>query len=66
MQHNILVIGGKGKTGRRVAETLNEMGHQVRIGSRNGSPAFDWDDPSTYAAALRGMDRAYIVYYPDL
>lgn len=66
MRHNILVIGGTGKTGRRVVEQLNQLGHQVRIGSRSSSPGFDWEDSSTYAAALRGMDRAYIVYYPDL
>ena len=66
MKHNILVIGGTGKTGRRVVEGLKELGHTVRIGTRKNDPAFDWDDPSTFAPALRGMDRAYIVYYPDL
>jgi uncharacterized protein YbjT (DUF2867 family) len=66
MKQNVLVIGGTGKTGRRVVERLNEMGHNVKIGSRNGTPAFNWEDASSYARALRGMDRAYIVYYPDL
>lgn len=66
MTHNILVIGGTGKTGRRVANGLTELGHNVRIGTRRNEPKFDWDDPSTFAPALRGMDRAYIVYYPDL
>lgn len=66
MKHNILVIGGTGKTGHRVVEGLTQQGHQVRVGSRNGAPAFDWEDPSTYAPALKDMDRAYIVYYPDL
>lgn len=66
MTHNILVIGGTGKTGSRVVENLTKLGHDVTIGSRNGNPAFDWEDPSTYAPALEGMDRAYIVYYPDL
>jgi len=66
MTHNILVIGGTGKTGSRVVENLSKLGHNVTIGSRNGSPAFDWDNPSTYAPALKGIDRAYIVYYPDL
>lgn len=66
MKQNILVIGGTGKTGRRVAEGLSQSGHNVKIGSRKGSPAFDWEDYSTFAPALRGMDRAYIVYYPDL
>ena len=66
MKHNILVIGGTGKTGRRVVEGLNELGHEVRIGSRSSSHEFNWEDPDSYAPALRGMDRAYIVYYPDL
>ncbi|OEK07221.1 NmrA family NAD(P)-binding protein [Roseivirga misakiensis] len=66
MKHNILVIGGTGKTGRRVVENLSKQGHHVSIGGRKSSPAFDWEDPSTYAEALKGMDRAYIVYYPDL
>ena len=63
---NILVIGGTGKTGRRVVKKLNRLGHNVRIGTRNNTPAFDWDDPETYTQALKGMDKAYIVYYPDL
>lgn len=66
MKHNILVIGGTGKTGHRVVKGLNKLGHNVRVASRKGSPAFDWEDPSTFAPALKGMDRAYIVYYPDL
>lgn len=66
MTHNISVIGGTGKTGRRVVEGLNQMNQHVRVGSRSSDPAFDWSDPSTYAPALKGMDRAYIVYYPDL
>lgn len=66
MQNNILVIGGTGKTGHRVVEGLNKLNHHVRIGSRNSEIPFDWEDPSTYAPALKGMDRAYIVYYPDL
>lgn len=66
MKHNILVIGGTGKTGRRVVEGLTQLGHKVSIGTRRNDPAFDWADPSTFAQALKGMDRAYIVYYPDL
>ncbi|QCK14274.1 NmrA family NAD(P)-binding protein [Mangrovivirga cuniculi] len=66
MKHNILVIGGTGKTGSRVVENLTKLGHNVTIGSRSGSPAFDWEDFNTFEPALRGMDRAYIVYYPDL
>ena len=66
MKDNILVIGGTGKTGRRVVKGLKELGHHVRAAGRNTSPAFDWNQPETYAGALKDMDRAYIVYYPDL
>jgi len=66
MKHNILVIGGTGKTGRRVVEGLTQEGHNVRVASRKNEPVFDWEDVSTYRQALQGMDRAYIVYYPDL
>jgi uncharacterized protein YbjT (DUF2867 family) len=61
-----LVIGGTGKTGRRVAEKLSAQGRQVRIGSRTGEPPFDWNEPATWDAALAGVDRVYVTYYPDL
>ena len=64
--NNILVIGGTGKTGRKVAEGLKQRNQNVRIGSRNGSPSFEWEDPSTWPKALEGMDKVYIVFYPDL
>ena len=66
MKKNILEIGGTGKTGRLVVENLTKQGHNVRLGTRKNSPTFDWDKPETFAEALQGMDRAYIVYYPDL
>ena len=66
MKHNILVIGGTGKTGRRVAINLALLGHNVRVVGRQTNPIFDWEHPETYDAALKDMDRAYIVYYPDL
>ncbi len=66
MTSNILVIGGTGKTGKRVVKNLTDRGHNVRIGGRNNDTAFDWEGPSSNAPALKDMDRAYIVYYPDL
>ena len=66
MKDNILVLGGKGKTGRKVAERLTKLSHNVRIGSRSESPAFDWQDTSTWPAALKGMDKVYITFQPDL
>ena len=61
-----LVLGGTGKTGRRVAERLQARSVPVRIGSRSGEPPFDWDKPETWAPALQGMSSAYISYYPDI
>ncbi|WP_443065914.1 NmrA family NAD(P)-binding protein [Streptomyces sp. NBC_00503] len=61
-----LVIGGTGKTGRRVAEKLTALGRPVRIGSRSGVPAFDWTEPASWGPALEGVDRVYVTYYPDL
>jgi len=61
-----LITGGTGKTGRRVAERLRDRGHAVRIGSRDGSPAFDWEDRDTWPAALEGATAAYVAFYPDL
>jgi len=65
-QNNILVIGGTGKTGRKVAQKLTQLGHHVRIGSRNGVPKFDWENSNTWLDALAGMDKAYITFQPDL
>lgn len=62
----ILVIGGTGKTGRRVANRLAEKGLPVRIGSRSASPAFDWQRPESWDASLDGVRAAYITYYPDI
>src|SRR5215218_2642094 len=61
-----LILGGTGKTGRRVVERLAARGLLVRIGSRTGEPPFDWEDQTTWAPALRGMAAAYISCQPDL
>jgi uncharacterized protein YbjT (DUF2867 family) len=60
-----LVLGGTGKTGRRVAARLGARGLPVRVGSRSGQPPFDWDDQSTWTPVLQGVRAAYIPY-PDL
>src|ERR671912_418047 len=61
-----LVLGGTGKTGRRVAARLQARGLPVRIGSRSGEPPFDWEKPDTWASALEGVSAAYVSYYPDV
>lgn len=62
----ILVLGGTGKTGRRVVQRLEARGLPVRVGSRSGTPPFDWEDQSTWAPALEGVGSVYLTYYPDL
>lgn len=61
-----LVLGGTGKTGRRVAERLWDRGVPVRLGSRSGAPPFDWTVPGTWAAALEDVAAVYVSFYPDL
>jgi uncharacterized protein YbjT (DUF2867 family) len=65
-QKPTLVLGGTGKTGRRVVERLRARGLPVRVGSRSGEPPFDWEDRSTWAPALEGVGSVYLTYYPDL
>ncbi|MEV7415149.1 NmrA family transcriptional regulator [Streptomyces sp. NPDC089919] len=63
----ILVTGGTGKTGRRVARLLEDRGLPVRIGSRSAAERpFDWEDPGTWGPALDGVGAVYLAYAPDL
>jgi uncharacterized protein YbjT (DUF2867 family) len=61
-----LVLGGTGKTGRRVAERLRKRGLPTRVGSRSGEVPFDWEDHTTWAPALGDVGSVYVSYYPDL
>ncbi|MGE8064648.1 NmrA family transcriptional regulator [Pseudomonas sp. NPDC089569] len=65
-QQPVLILGATGKTGRRIAARLEALGQPVRLGSRQATPSFDWEDRSTWAAALDGVRAAYICYQPDL
>ncbi|SDT18499.1 NAD(P)H-binding protein [Microlunatus soli] len=63
----VLVLGGTGKTGRRIADRLDRRNDvTVRIGSRSAPVPFDWTDAGTWAAALAGVDAVYLSYQPDL
>lgn len=62
----ILIIGKNGKTGSRVVQRLEELGHATRGVSRSTTPSFDWENPKTWAQALAGTSRAYVTYQPDL
>jgi uncharacterized protein YbjT (DUF2867 family) len=67
----VLVTGGTGKTGGALAELLRRRDVVVRVGSRHPAPGrpdavrFDWDDATTYAPALHGTDRVYLVPPPS-
>lgn len=61
-----LVIGGTGKTGSRIVRRLKDRDVPVRVGSRSGSPAFDWNVPEGWAACLDGVESVYITYASDL
>ncbi|MFF3752717.1 NAD(P)H-binding protein [Streptomyces sp. NPDC002018] len=61
----VLVLGGTGKTGRRLVDQLQERGANVRAASRSGRTRFDWDDRNTWEPALQGVDAAYLVDMQD-
>ncbi len=61
----VLVTGGTGHTGGKIAARLGELGVAVRTASR-GSVAgdhvrFDWAETATHEAALVGVTRVYLV-----
>jgi uncharacterized protein YbjT (DUF2867 family) len=60
------VLGGTGKTGRRVVQRLEARGIPVRLGTPSATPPFDWTDEATWPAALDGVGSVYVTYYPDL
>ncbi|RKS08487.1 uncharacterized protein YbjT (DUF2867 family) [Nocardiopsis sp. Huas11] len=63
----VLVTGGTGKTGSALVGLLRGDGVPVRVAGRHPSGddpdavRFDWNDPTTHPAALRGMDRVFLV-----
>jgi uncharacterized protein YbjT (DUF2867 family) len=63
----VLVTGGTGKVGSALVELLRGRGVPVRVAGRTPSPGdpdavrFDWHDPATHPAALRGVDRIFLV-----
>lgn len=72
MKRDILVTGGRGKTGREVVRQLLDVPN-VRVRSGTSRPsggdavavAFDWHDRSTWREATAGVDAIYLVR-PDL
>jgi hypothetical protein len=62
----ILVIGATGKTGSRIAKSLEDKGISIRRGSRSAPVPFDWDKAETWGPALDGVSAAYVSYFPDI
>ncbi|SHF83240.1 NmrA family NAD(P)-binding protein [Streptoalloteichus hindustanus] len=60
-QSPILVTGGTGKTGRRVAARLRALDVPVRVASRSAPVRFDWADEATWGPALSGVGAVYLV-----
>jgi ergot alkaloid biosynthesis protein len=64
----VLITGGKGKTGRRVASRLTATGIDIVIATRTPDGPwerrFDWADPSS-ASAFDGCDAVYLVAPTD-
>jgi uncharacterized protein YbjT (DUF2867 family) len=60
--NRILLLGATGKTGSRVARKLTDLGISTRTAARKGADIrFDWNEPSMFAAALRGVSGVYLV-----
>lgn len=61
----ILVTGGKGKTGRRLVDRLQGAGHSPRVATRSpavpGDVRFDWGDPGSLKDAFAGIRSVYLV-----
>lgn len=66
IDNTVLVLGGTGKTGRRVVERFTKRDVPVRVGSRSGTPPFDWENSPTWASVLQDVGAVYITYQPDL
>lgn len=69
--NHILITVSTGTVGKLLAEQLAQTGERVRAGTRDParrSPArgvepvrFDFRDPATFAAALDGVDRVFVL-----
>ncbi|MFS1303214.1 SDR family oxidoreductase [Streptosporangium longisporum] len=57
----ILVLGGTGTVGSRVADRLRDAGHDVRVATRHAEFRFDWSAPGTWRPALEGVRTMYVL-----
>ena len=65
MSDEILLTGGTGTTGRRLASRLRVRGLAPRVATRTpsgeGQIRFDWSDPATFDDAFRDVRAVYLV-----
>lgn len=66
--NQVLVLGAGGNVGRPLVQALLAQGESVKAASRSGAAVegatgvvFDYAKPETFAAALEGVDRAYLM-----
>ena len=75
MTREVLVTGARGKTGREVVNQLRHL-HDLTVRAGSSKPdaeptrtvrpvAFNWHNPATWQAAIRGADAIYLMR-PDL
>ena len=75
MSEQVLVIGATGSVGGEVVTLLSRMGEKVRAATREPATArsphsavefveFDLERPQTFAAALDGVDRVFLIARP--
>ncbi|MDT3429140.1 uncharacterized protein YbjT (DUF2867 family) [Paenibacillus forsythiae] len=65
----ILITGGNGKTGSRIAKRLMELGYSVRTAGRGKASSasiqdhmqFEWNDAASYDRVLSNVDKIYLV-----
>ena len=63
MNNRILVLGATGNVGRILVQTLQTAGETVIAASRS-TTGFDYTSPATFAPALEGVDRVFLVTPP--
>ena len=68
-QPQVLVTGGTGKTGRRIAAQLRARGLRPRIATRtpaqDDQARLDWNEPETFGPALAGVEAVYLLAPTD-
>lgn len=60
----ILVLGSSGLVGGGVVEALRQRGVAVREASRRAAVPFDLTEPKTFAPALEGIEKVFLISRP--